>query len=167
MESNSNMLAMSNADENGKVPQSPINHVYWGQPQNQPTSYETKTASTSVQQQHSRKPFQTLNSNTSATGAFHHDILRSASSNTTKPLKVRNYIRVCSWLIFCVSVHLARWKIDIFVRTDFGGVVNDGVCHAVRVVELSLTFVVNCPLPRLTIHQIQKNKNCDDTITKS
>ncbi len=90
MESKSNMLAMSNADENGKVP--PINHLYWGQPQNQPASYETKTASTSVQQQQqqSRKPFQTLNSNTSAIGAFNHDVFRSASSNTTKPLKVRN-----------------------------------------------------------------------------
>jgi hypothetical protein len=82
-----------------------------------------------------------LNTNTSGIGS---DTFRS--SNATIPLKVREtIIRVSNFSCVCIFRATSRvLDIDIFVRIDFFGVVRplDGVGHAVRVVEPSLTFVL-------------------------
>ena len=91
MDSNNNILAMKNGDENGNRPLHTVNRTRtdWGQQQHQSTSYESKNVPISVQHQQ-RRPFQTLNSNTSSIGSFNSDMFRS-SSNTTKPLKVSTF----------------------------------------------------------------------------
>jgi hypothetical protein len=89
MESNANIFAVENGDENGIPLQQTTS---WGPHKHHPsTSYGSKTLPISTQQLQ-RRPFQTLNTNTSSIGAI-SDTFRS-SSNTTKPQKVRKRFRV-------------------------------------------------------------------------
>ena len=143
MDSNNNILAMKNGDENGNRPLHTANRTRtdWGQQQHQSTSHESKNVPISVQHQQ-RRPFQTLNSNTSSIGSSNSDMFRS-SSNTTKPLKVRTFSGLlkfcCHFLLFQKFRTTSRVRIiDIFVRHDFPTCRSGAVFGAIKAEYVTL-----------------------------
>ena len=120
MESSSNIFSIENGDENG-LPHSQqnVNSSNWGPQKPHPsTSYSSKTPPVSFQQMQ-RRPFQTLNTNTSSVGAIGNEILYR-SSNTTKKVSHRFRVSIANFEFFCCPKKFTS-RDDIF--TDFIGVV--------------------------------------------